>query len=71
MEFEQHVHESLLSQLVIHDEFEARYWARTLGMSRAEVRAAFGAATAPQAEARMNAAPDSEALQARGRRQWG
>ena len=42
MAFERYVHETLLSQLVIHDEFEARYWARVLGLSRAELREAFG-----------------------------
>lgn len=71
MEFEQHVQENLLSQLVIHDEFEARYWARVLGVSRAEVRAAFGVAQAPQAQADAGMAPGSERREAAGQRQQG
>ncbi|MGC4062937.1 MAG: hypothetical protein QM749_19695 [Aquabacterium sp.] len=39
----------LRSQLVIHDEFEARYWARVLGLTRAQVRKVFGEPQAPQA----------------------
>ena len=51
MRVEHHVRESLLSQLRIHDEYEARCWARMLGVSRDEVVAAFGVASQPQAEA--------------------